>query len=64
MENSATPVASLSEIQSAGDNHAAKEDKEKADQICKWIKELADDEKRENALLQIRSTAIFLIYVK
>lgn len=37
------------------DPNATEEDKRKeAEQICQWIRELSDDEKRENALLQIR----------
>jgi hypothetical protein len=36
-------------------------DKEKGvEQICQWIQELGDHDKRENALLQIRFTFIFM----
>lgn len=51
MEKSLSPLATA---QSSSIIKDEKDKEKEAQQICTWIKELGDNEKRENALLQIR----------
>jgi hypothetical protein len=54
MEKSLSPNVVSSTPHSSTSTALSKDDKEKeVDQICQWIRELGEHDKRENALLQI-----------